>query len=254
MKRTLATALMVSVLGLAGCGLSGGLGPPNPAVGAQFTASVVGPKTVVLDGSASRADYYWWNLGDGTIVEGANLSIIGHTYDDHGVYVVSLEVQWGSGSSGSSSGCKVCPGHGGGKGGDADLSVTSRVVDLRGCETLYPAITMISFTGSVVPGGGTFLSWTKATFAATVPGAKHPVDSYVYRWTVTVLAYYRVNKNTVREETFTFLSADKNFTIQQIPASGSCGDVPFAEGTAKLEIWSPDGCYATVTVAFRVGP
>jgi len=253
MKNKLVVPAVLLMLSLAGCGLPGGYGPPDVLV-AQFTVDIVGQRTVVLDGSASLADHYWWNLGDGTILQGDNLAVVGHTYEERGIYVVYMEASWENGE-GAAGGCTVCPG-GGGKyePGTPDKSIAMGVVDLRGCATIYPAITMIAFTGNVMPEGGTFLGWTQATFAANVLGSSYPVSDFVFRWTIVVTVYHNIKGKQWEPFVYRFLSADQNFTIKQIPASASCpAPTPIAHGTATLEVWSPDGCHQTTVATFKVG-
>lgn len=275
MKRIALIVVLVSALGLVGCDVSdiNGLDSPDLAVGPQFTVSIVGPLTVALDGTASGPGYYIWDLGDGSPKqEGRDLAIIGYTYEKPGIYVISLEIQEEGGGYDDGGGCAVCPGGGGSSGSVGSTSKTYRVADLRGCEDLHPTITMINFIGNVVPNGGSFLGWTKVTFAASVPGASDPENEFVYRWTVELTVFYdmwspppKTSSTSLNSEsdegshtpiwephTFKFLSSDKNFSIDQIPGPGGCISAPPAEGTVTLEVWSPKGCYKSVQATFFV--
>ena len=263
MKKIALTVVLVSALGLVGCNVSdiNDLDSPDLVVGPQFTVSIVGPLTVALDGTASGPGHYVWDFGDGYKEEGADLAIIGHTYEKPGIYIISLEIQGEDDGYDGEGGCAVCPGGGGSSGSVGNTSKTYRVADLRGCEDLHPTITMVDFTGNIVPSGRTFLSWTKATFAAAVPGASNPEDEFVYRWTIKILVKYDMSTDSSPDHTpiweeheYKFLSSDKNFSIDQLPGPGG-GCVyapPPANGTATLEVWSPKGCYKSVQATFFV--
>lgn len=256
MRNMLRWAVLIAPLWLAGCGFVGGLnppdvGPPSPEIAVQ----VVGPKTVILDARALGADprqvLYKWSFGDGETAEGLGLAVVTHTYADFGVYVVRLELT--RESSGRAGGCSTCPGGGGAVSRGDGLSVQV-VVDLRGCTATFPAITMIGSTGDVVPEGGAFLAWRKATFSAAMPGAPPPTDEYIFRWKVTVTAYYLKDDNTVEPRVYVFHSPDQHFSIPQIPGSSPCPGVPTAQGVAVLEVWGPRGCYWTAEAHFEVAP
>ena len=88
---------------------------------AQFSATVAGISTVVVDAQASRADRYIWDFGDGHgIAGGPETSIVSHTYDKRDVYVIILVCEWNTASGGGSADGGCCgppPGPGGGGGG-----------------------------------------------------------------------------------------------------------------------------------------
>ncbi len=70
--------------------------PPLSDLKATFELAIVPPLRVVVDGTASNADYYYWDFGDGTIMEGEDLSVATHEYAAPGVYPIILKAVWRS--------------------------------------------------------------------------------------------------------------------------------------------------------------
>lgn len=102
--RLLMTSVVVGVLALAGCS-GGDPGPGSGAVSARATvtgaSSGAAPMTITFNGGGStgRITSYQWNFKDNTPV--ATGAVVTHTFNDPGMYDVTLTVTDASGSRSS---------------------------------------------------------------------------------------------------------------------------------------------------------
>jgi len=159
--RRLGAGLVIGLaLALSGCVQLFDDGPEVDPYVAQFTATVAGISTVVVDAQASRADRYIWDFGDGKgIAGGPETAVVSHTYDKRDVYVIILICEWNTGTSGGGSADDGCcgppPGPGGGGGGstpsgEPTIRTAYRIVDMTGGEnTLKPILITLNGWGGV---------------------------------------------------------------------------------------------------------
>ena len=139
---------------------------------AAFTAKVVSPTKISVDGRASRASEYTWYFDDGTTVTGGpEVAVYSHEYSEPNVYVVRLVVKWedddseGGGGGGNGGGC-CGPGPGpGNSGGGSGVGIETtgsayQVVSLLNDNGITPVLIVWSVHGPT----DFFYPWEQACF------------------------------------------------------------------------------------------
>ncbi len=127
---------------------------------AAFTAKVVSPTKISVDGRASRASKYTWYFDDGTdpVTGGPEVAVYSHEYKEPNVYVVRLVVEWeddyseggnGGGCCGPIPGIGPGPGNTGGGSGAGNETTGSayQVVSLLDGNGITPILIMWAVYG-----------------------------------------------------------------------------------------------------------